>query len=110
MKYIELNPIRAKMVKQAEDYPWSSYASNAKGKPNAIITPHTLYTSLASASDDRLAAYQRVFNTTDKIETLENIESSILSGTPLGSKHFLKQTELLCHQTIGYNKQGRPRR
>ena len=45
MKYIELNPVRAKMVAQADDYPWSSYAANATGKPNAIISSHKLYSA-----------------------------------------------------------------
>ena len=31
MRYIELNPVRARMVRRPENYPWSSYAANAGG-------------------------------------------------------------------------------
>jgi putative transposase len=30
-RYIELNPVRAGMVKKPQDYPWSSYSANALG-------------------------------------------------------------------------------
>jgi putative transposase len=43
MRYIELNPVRARMVKQPKDYPWSSYHHNANGKADPLITPHGLY-------------------------------------------------------------------
>ena len=46
MRYIELNPVRAGMVKHPLDYPWSSYAANARGQDNLLITPHELYRQL----------------------------------------------------------------
>lgn len=39
-RYIELNPVRAGMVENPEDYPYSSYHANALGKPDPLITPH----------------------------------------------------------------------
>lgn len=35
--YIEMNPVRAKICLRPEDYPWSSYASRALGKPDEIL-------------------------------------------------------------------------
>ena len=46
-RYIELNPVRAGMVAHPAEYPWSSYQSNASGKPVELITPHFLYQGLA---------------------------------------------------------------
>ncbi len=43
MRYIELNPVRAGMVKDPSDYPWSSYGTNALGAPDRLCTPHSLY-------------------------------------------------------------------
>lgn len=36
-KYIHLNPVRAQLVKKAEDYEWSSYASYVKRKYDDIV-------------------------------------------------------------------------
>jgi len=38
-RYIELNPVRAGMVESPEEYPWSSFRTNALGAPNAIVQP-----------------------------------------------------------------------
>ncbi len=40
MRYIELNPVRAEMVEFADEYPWSSFQSNALGKRIKLISPH----------------------------------------------------------------------
>ncbi len=43
-RYIELNPVRANMVKHPAEYPWSSYRYNALMERNElIIIPHALY-------------------------------------------------------------------
>ncbi|MEJ2072836.1 MAG: transposase, partial [Reinekea sp.] len=39
-RYIELNPVRAKMVDHASEYPWSSYRYNAVGLNIELVTPH----------------------------------------------------------------------
>jgi len=45
--YMELNPVRAGMVNQPEDYPWSSYACHAWGKESkhwgsGLALPHII--------------------------------------------------------------------
>ena len=49
-RYIELNPVRAGMVGDPSEYPWSSYQINALGKKSDLCTPHGLYLSLADGS------------------------------------------------------------
>lgn len=39
-RYIELNPVRAKMVTSPSEYVWSSYRANAMGKEIGLLTPH----------------------------------------------------------------------
>tara|TARA_R110000822_G_scaffold77456_1_gene186038 strand:- start:3693 stop:4223 length:531 start_codon:yes stop_codon:yes gene_type:complete len=57
-RYIELNPVRAGMVSHASEYPWSSYQSNAIGKPIQLLTPHTLYLRLGETDTERQSAYR----------------------------------------------------
>ena len=47
MRYIELNPVRAGMVRHPRDYPWSSYRANGEGRADSLVNPHALYQSLA---------------------------------------------------------------
>ena len=42
-RYIELNPVRAKMVADPSEYKWSSYRANALGIKTDLCTPHPQY-------------------------------------------------------------------
>ena len=42
-RYIETNPLRAKLVKALKDYKWSSYAFYAYGQQNTLLTQNPLY-------------------------------------------------------------------
>ena len=43
MAYIDLNPVRAGMVAQAADYPWSSHGHYIGRQNEAWLTPHPMY-------------------------------------------------------------------
>jgi putative transposase len=45
-RYIELNPVRAAMVKRPEEYRWSSYNANA-WEDSSWLKPHTEYERLS---------------------------------------------------------------
>ena len=61
MRYIELNPVRADMVKSPAHHRWSSYRSNAQGKDNPLVAIHPEYKRLGSNSAQRWAAYRELF-------------------------------------------------
>ena len=42
-RYIEMNPVRAAMVREPVEYRWSSHRANALGHPDSVLTPHALY-------------------------------------------------------------------
>ena len=59
MRYIELNPVRARLVQRPGDYRWSSFRANALGQEDAIVTPHPLYYALGRSPASRRDAYAR---------------------------------------------------
>ena len=62
MRYIELNPVRAQLVTRPGAYRWSSYRANARGREDAIVTPHPLYYALGRTRGAREVAYRALFN------------------------------------------------
>lgn len=56
-RYIERNPLRANIVKDLSEYPWSSYNHYAKGNRDDIIALDPLYEALANTSKERRDAY-----------------------------------------------------
>ena len=61
MQYIELNPVRARLVLAPGDYRLSSYGANALGQEDALITPHTWYYALGRTVIARREAYRALF-------------------------------------------------
>ncbi|QBR43495.1 transposase [Stenotrophomonas indicatrix] len=56
-RYIELNPVRARMVVHPGDYRWSSYRANAQGRANALLVPHSAFQLIALDLEERRRRY-----------------------------------------------------
>lgn len=61
MRYIESNPVRARLVTRPGAYRWSSFRANALGQDDALITPPPLYYALGRTRESRQAAYRALF-------------------------------------------------
>ena len=61
MRYIESNPVRARLVREAGAYRWSSFRANALAKDDALVTPHPWYCALGRSREERCAAYRALF-------------------------------------------------
>jgi putative transposase len=83
-RYIELNPVRARMVDTPADYPWSSYRTNALGHASRLITPHPIYASLGGGQAACQAAYKSLFSEVLSQELLDEIRQSSHGNRPLG--------------------------
>ena len=92
-RYIELNPVRASMVGNAAEYPWSSYQSNALGKPIQLLTPHPLYRSLGQTDDERQQAYQALFSGLMPEADITLIREATNKSWVLGEEEFKAQAE-----------------
>jgi len=110
MRYIELNPVRADMVRSPAHYRWSSYRHNGQGKEDALITPHALYLALGKTLPTRLAAYKALFKAHLDDGVLEDIRSAWQTGTPLGNDFFRQKVEAKLKCKVGQARRGRPRR
>lgn len=85
-RYIELNPVRAGMVQRPEEYRWSSYAANALGRDDPVITPHALYLASAHHPEQRQHHYRQLFESPLLDTTLEDIRQQTRSGRLFGSE------------------------
>jgi len=110
MRYIELNPVRADMVSSPGAYRWSSYRMNGQGKNNMLVTQHFLYKLLGKTTDLRIEAYKALFKGHIDKDDLDDIRTSLQSGTPLGNDYFKQKIEEKLKCKVGQPKRGRPKR
>ena len=61
MRYGDLNPVRANLVRSPKDWRWSSYRHYAFGEKDDLITDAPDYIALGATSSQRRAAYVHLF-------------------------------------------------
>jgi putative transposase len=110
MRYIEMNPQRARMVERAGDYPHSSYRANAQGETDELVTPHRIYRRIASDDAARLAAYRQLFRAPIGSGDLESIRAATQKGWVLGNHRFRERIEALTGRRAAPLPKGRPRK
>jgi len=94
-RYIELNPVRARMVSQPGDYHWSSYHAHARGINSELWTPHEQYMGLGQTKVSRLMAYRELFEELIPKDEIQLIRQSVNKGVPLGNERFRTEIERL---------------
>jgi putative transposase len=108
MRYIELNPVRADMVRSPAHYRWSSYRHNGQGKEDELVKPHALYFALSRTKPARLEAYKALFKAHLDKGVLDEIRSAWQTGTPLGNDYFRQKIEAKLKCKVGQARRGRP--
>lgn len=107
-RYVEMNPVRAGMVKSAAHYRWSSYRHNAQGQKDALIVEHDVYRHLGRSVQTRYEAYRSLFRDGDDDVTLRVIRESTHKGWALGNEHFRDKVEELAQRRATPLQRGRP--
>jgi putative transposase len=107
-RYIELNPVRAGMVKDPAEYKWSSYGINALGEQTEFCKPHSLYLSLGEDEQGRQQAYRELFKHEIDGKMIKEIRQMTQQGMALGNERFKREIEKLTGRRMSRLKMGRP--
>lgn len=110
MRYIELSPVRARLVAAADEYSWSSFKHHVGLAVDAVITDHALYWSLGNTPYERQSAYRRLFDESLPADKIEEIRLGAQRGCALTP---VKYGEVDDGQKQGWwtkpRRRGRPR-
>lgn len=109
-RYIELNPVRARMVEAPERFPWSSYNCNAMGHTDALLTPHPCYQGLGQTAALRVEAYRAIVRESLPDATVEEIRLHLQQQRALGRDAFRSMVEAKTLRFAGVRPAHRPRR
>ena len=101
-RYIELNPVRAKLVADAAEYPWSSARAHIRGIDDGFVAVAPLLTLV-----DDWQSFLTGGLSEDEYETMRKHERS---GRPLGNKIFIDEMEGKLGKILTPKKGGRPKK
>ena len=99
VRYITHNPVRARLVQRAEDWPWSSIAAHLSGRDDGLVKVAPLlkrygdFAAFLGQCEDESAA----FNALRRSET---------TGGPLGSEGWIERLEKQTSRILKPQKRG----
>ncbi len=110
MSYIELNPVRAAMVRSPAEYPWSSYRENYTGKPGRPLIPHAVYLGMGNTDTERAMAYRELVDSGVSDRDLDRIRTSVRQCRALGPDGFCAAVGADLERPAAPRAPGRPRK
>jgi len=97
-RYVELNPVRAKMVKQAEKYPWSSAKAHLEGKDDHLVMTGPLQDIIGDWAEFLAGGLDE-----NDHAALQKHERT---GRPLGADEFVEKLEGDLGRSLKRQKPG----
>ena len=103
LRYVERNPVRAKMVRRAWDYEWSSAAAHVSGDGDLSLAGAELWPHMSKGMD-----WATLLNKPEDEDALPAIRLRTRTGRPLGSDTFLSKLEAAVGRRLRPLPVGRP--
>ncbi len=103
LRYVALNPVRAKLVDKAEDWRWSSTAALIAGVDDHVVT--------VAAALDRVGDFAAFVGVPfDEALTYAALRKAESVGRPIGSPEWLADMEALTGRKLAAGKRGPAKR
>jgi putative transposase len=108
-RYIEMNPVRAKMVNHPAEYRWSSYRVNAQSERSHTVTPHAQYLALGGQGGQPADAYRELFKNDLESELVDQIRDATNGNNVFGGSKFAVDVEAMIGRRVQRGSPGRPK-
>lgn len=97
-RYVELNPVRAKLVRRAQDWKWSSARAHLGRAADKLVDVKGIGSMVKNWKEFLAEGLDE--------EDLEAIRSGERTGRPLGSSSFIKKLERRLKRPLARQKPG----
>src|SRR5262249_23791234 len=82
LRYVEANPLRAGLVADAADYPWSSSRAHGLGRADDLLSAAPVWATLGPSEAARQACWRRWVHTPLTERELAAVRRAVVSGRP----------------------------
>ena len=97
VRYVELNPVRANIVKYAEDYRWSSARAHLAGVDDELVKVRPMLSRVSNWAE---------LLTSDDTELFDEVRKHERTGRPLGQECFIDKLSSLIGRELRKKKPG----
>jgi putative transposase len=106
--YVELNPVRAKIVDDPKDYKWSSYNVYAYGKTDSVVQEHSIYEMLSRDETERRRKYREFIR--GMLKGKDAMKGEMERKVIYGDENFIKKLSREYGLEGAIRLKGRPRK
>ena len=99
-RYIELNPVRAKLAWTPEEWPWSSALAHVEGRLTPLLKTNALL--------ERCPNWRELLQEDVSELTAAAIDRHSVTGLPFGDKDFVTALESAAGRPLSPRPRGRP--
>lgn len=99
VRYVELNPVRASLVKLPEAWPYSSARAHLDGRPDPLVTP--------SFVNEMVSDWRSYLSTPVGDGLADTLKRHERTGRPLGSAEFVATLERSLGRVLHPRRPGR---
>lgn len=110
LRYVELNPVDARMVNRPEDYHWSSYAQRLGLNDDNWLAPDPVTTALGATIATRRRAYARFVREGVPTAERELIRDAVRRNQLTGDDRFVDEIERRTGLRVETRARGRPKK
>jgi putative transposase len=97
-RYVEQNPVRARLAARPQDWPWSSAKAHLRGRDDGLVSVRPML--------DRVEDWRAFLGAPLDTEALEAIRSGERTGRPRGADSFVKRLEKVLGRPLAKAKPG----
>lgn len=102
-RYIEQNPVRAQMVKKAQEYSYSSARAHINGTADDVLGE-------ALFSEKERKEYIQLLSEKMPSREMDKVRDQTRMGRPLGGESFVRTVERALKRSFDSRPRGRPRK
>ena len=110
MRYVEMNPVRARMVGHAEAYQWSSYRRKVGLDPRGWLDQDPCFIALGENEAERAAQYASFVATRATADESALIREAVRRNQLTGNSRFVDEVEQRIGRRIERRGRGRPKK
>jgi len=98
LRYVSLNPVRARLVGRAQDWRWSSTRAHLRGKDDGVTALRPIR--------HRFPDFADLLGSEPEADMFERLRAAESVGRPLGDDRFLARLERLTKRSLKPGKRG----
>jgi putative transposase len=108
LRYIEANPLRARLVADPAEYQWSSFQQHGMGREDPLLSSFPEWDGLGRTEAERRKRWRAKVRAGQDEAEVTAVRQSLQSGRPFGAERWTEKIATRLKIDLTLRPRGRP--